>query len=254
MTVGCSCGAMQAEESKEGPFNWVPEYRSTCHINGKDYRCRVIADGQEFYEQILYDGQLDDSNFAVQSDPWHYSLIGESYSCGNAAELAICGNLKMARPADSRDKTFSFKQTSRGWRLTSKYDKTRGIDYIENSFTPIPRTKEEPTCSYNGIKEPCVLLPIFEGSEMSTIFKKGYAFQVIYIKDNRRKESYKSVVYQAIGPAKTCEATGSCLTGKMLIQDNNGGSWHETKATYRVTKQQWRIYSALGNTLMIDFP
>jgi hypothetical protein len=67
----------------------------------------------------------------------------------------------------------------------------------------------------------------------------------------RNKQSYDSVLYQAVGTPKNCPSEKVCQTGDMRIFDHKGGHEHITSASYRASNGSWRIKSALGNQLTI---
>jgi hypothetical protein len=80
--------AAQAQNAKNAPFNWKPQYITTCQLNEKDYPCRVIQDGQEFYANV---------------HPWskqlfHFSLVSKSEACSKITEKTDFGTLKMMQP------------------------------------------------------------------------------------------------------------------------------------------------------------
>ena len=237
-------GAAHAQGDGAGPFDWTPSYSDRCLANETAYACRVIADGDELY-----------ANIPSVNGLFHFSLIGQAKPCGSESQQASCGKLVMTQPNNGRDViNFAYKKTRDGWSLDEINNALGGPNEHLKLSIPIPTTPT-PSCTYNDTQEPCIILSEkneeIQGFPPSSNHAKGHGFQLIYLRDWRGKQSYDSVLYQAVGPTQNCAPEKRCQSGGMQIVDFNGGVEHITKASYRVSNGVWTIKSALGNQLII---
>ena len=244
ITIASAGFAAHAQNTNNAPFAWEPQYITTCQLNGKNYPCRVIRDGQEFYANVhTWSNQL-----------FHFSLVSKSKTCNKITEKTDCGIIKMIQPNNGREAiNFAYKKTAYGWSLNEINHALGAPNEHHKLSIPIPKT-QEPNCTYNNKQEPCIILPIEEGSQASAQFQRGYAFEIVYIKNYRGKDSYDTVIYEAINASKSCDLVKPCQGGDMLIHENNSGYTHVTKATYWSNNKQYQIHSTLGDRLIINFP
>lgn len=246
LLIGNSGIAVKAEPVNAAPFEWEPQYSTTCQLNGKDYPCRVIPDGQEFYANVPERGLF------------HFSLISEPRPCGNKEERADCGFLRMSQPNNERDIiNFSYKKSARGWSLNQINNALGGPNEHLKLSIASPQN-QEPKCTYNGKHLSCIILPLPSqgGCELSEECHQGFGFEMIPMQEFRGlgKGNYDTLLYQVKGPSKPCGLNKECQSGTLEILTTYLGYLKKTQATYRTTKKQWLINSFPGNTMTIDIP
>ena len=237
-------GVARGQTGGSGPFDWTPSYGDQCLANQVAYACRVVADADELY-----------ANIPAVNGLFHCSLIDKPRPCGSPSEGAKCGKLLMTQPNNGRDViNFAYKKTRLGWSLDEINNALGGPNKHLKLSIPFPAT-QTPSCTYNGTREPCIVLSgsneDVQGYPPSSQYAKGYGFQLVYMRNWRNKQSYDSVLYQAVGTPKNCPSEKDCQTEDMRIFDHKGGYEHITSASYRTSNGTWRIKSALGNQLTI---